>query len=75
MKMDLCATDSGLQKWKKVYPGKKVAARTGLKGFLLKNERFDLCVDGSKITEKGVVGQRCDPENKHQRFMFQYNSP
>ena len=66
--MDLCQAESALQAWRLVKPAK----RTGLQGYLIKSDRFDLCVDGSELAEKGLVGRRCDIRLQQQRFMFQY---
>jgi hypothetical protein len=74
--MDLCSPGSELQRWKRIYPGKKIAEKTGLRGFLFKNEKYDLCLDGEEISmNKGLLVRRCDFQSVHQRFMIQYNAP
>ena len=73
--MDLCSPGSEFQRWKKIYPGKKIKEKTGLAGFLFKNEKYDLCLDGEGVSlNKGFVVKRCDAESVHQRFFIQYNA-
>ena len=74
---ELCKASGkeNLQKWKKVKPSKKVFKKTGLTGYLYKNDKYDLCLDSSEIRSKGLKVMRCDTESADQRFMFQYNAP
>jgi len=64
-----------IQTWRKLKPGKKVFEKTGLRGNMYRNPEFDLCLDASEINTKGLLAFRCNVENRHQRFQFQYNSP
>ena len=66
--MNLCDDTSTRQKWKTIYP----KGDTKLKGFLLKNEKYDVCVDAALGKEKGLLAMRCHPDEINQRFMFQY---
>ena len=45
---------------------------SGLKGFLLRNVKYDICMDGGLSDEKGLLGMRCQEDEASQRFMFQY---
>jgi len=74
---DLCRKDGemDMQKWRRVKPSKKVRERTGLMGYLYKNDKYDLCLDSSEVKTKGLMAMRCNMETQHQRFIFQYYAP
>ena len=64
-----------MQRWRKVKPSKKIFTKTGLTGYLYKNDKYDLCLDSSEIKTKGLKVMRCDMEAEQQRFIFQYHAP
>ncbi len=66
--MNLCDDTSPLQRWNTIYP----KGESKLKGFLLKNEKYDLCADAALGKERGILAMRCHPDEINQRFMFQY---
>ena len=39
---------------------------------MLKNKKFDICMDSSETGEKGLIGMRCDYNQMYQRFLFQF---
>ena len=66
--MNFCVIDNPLQHWKTIYP----KGKSSLKGFMLKNEKYDICVDAGLGRERGLIALRCDTNEINQRFMFQY---